>query len=390
MAQIKAKAKPAAQKLPDDAPADNLPALPPARLPYHPAIKDRFGVDKAEWKALCEAIFPLAQSTDAIILALSYCRARKLDPFKRVVHIVPIWSKEKNGLVDTIWPGIAELRTTAFRTREYAGKDETKWGPVLQAKIGILEIEFPEWAQVTVYRMMGVVRCAFPGPRVYWLETYARKSRSDESPNEMWARRSFGQLDKCAEAAALRAAFPEEIGGDQTADEMGGEVDGGDLKPDADGVYAPAAKGEPRPERDAPKPAPDRASTSTSSAETLGNGQSATAQAQNVSRETSPGGPPAADPSDPGPADPRRGEPAPAATAAGPGAIPLKGADFREWSTLFKKALAACTSDAAITALLNANAEPLAKMEKADSVRHETILEAVQERRDTFADDRRD
>src|SRR5690348_581336 len=63
------------------------------RLPYHPAIEERFGVKAAEWKALVEAVFPLAQSVDSVVLALSYCKARKLDPFKRVVHIVPIWDK---------------------------------------------------------------------------------------------------------------------------------------------------------------------------------------------------------------------------------------------------------------------------------------------------------
>ena len=72
---------------------ERVPALPPPRLPYHPAIEERFGVDRAMWKALVEAVFPNATSTDSVILALSYCRARKLDPFKRNVHIVPIWSK---------------------------------------------------------------------------------------------------------------------------------------------------------------------------------------------------------------------------------------------------------------------------------------------------------
>jgi hypothetical protein len=38
----------------------------------------------------------------------------------------------------------------------------------------------------------------------------------------MWRDRPRGQLEKCAEAAALRAAFPEEIGGDLCSDEVGG------------------------------------------------------------------------------------------------------------------------------------------------------------------------
>ena len=40
----------------------------------------------------------------------------------------------------------------------------------------------------------------------------------------MWQQRPYGQLGKCAEAAALRKAFPEEIGNDYTAEEMEGKV----------------------------------------------------------------------------------------------------------------------------------------------------------------------
>jgi phage recombination protein Bet len=199
-----------------------LPTINAPRLPYHPAIEERFGVDRSSWKALVEAIFPLAQSTESVILALSYCRARKLDPFKRNVHIVPIWSKEKGGLVDTIWPGIGELRTTAFRTGEYAGRDHAVFGADVTKKLGQTEITFPEWAEVTVYRMVKGQRVAFAGPRVYWIETYATSRRDKDDPNEMWNNRPRGQLEKCAEAAALRAAFPEEVGSDYIPEEAEG------------------------------------------------------------------------------------------------------------------------------------------------------------------------
>lgn len=193
----------------------------PPRLPHHPEIENRFGVGKAEWKALVEAVFPLATTVDSIILALSYCKARKLDPFKRNVHIVPIWSKQLNKMVDTVWPGIGELRTTAFRTGQYAGRGETVYGPDVTKKVGNIEITFPEWAQVTVQRLVNDQVVSFTGPRVYWLETYSQAGRNDVTPNSMWARRTRGQLEKCAEAAALRAAFPEEIGNEYTDDEAG-------------------------------------------------------------------------------------------------------------------------------------------------------------------------
>ena len=50
---------------------EQLPAIAAPRLPYHPAIKDRFGVDVSEWRALTDSIFPAAKTTEAIILALS-------------------------------------------------------------------------------------------------------------------------------------------------------------------------------------------------------------------------------------------------------------------------------------------------------------------------------
>jgi hypothetical protein len=55
---------------------------------------------------------------------------------------------------------------------------------------------------------------------VYWVETYATIKRGDDTPNEMWETRPRGQLEKCAEAAALRAAFPEEVGGDYIPEEV--------------------------------------------------------------------------------------------------------------------------------------------------------------------------
>lgn len=199
------------------------PAIARARLPYHPALQERFGVDQSAWRALTDAIFPSAQTTESVILALAYCKARNLDPFKRQCHIVPIWDNKARRYVETVWPSISELRTTAFRTGKYAGRDPTSFGPDLTSEFPAdnetVKVVHPEWAQITVYRLVEGVRQPFPGPTVYWSESYA--SKKGGAPNEMWRKRPRGQLEKVAEAAALRAAFPEELGGELCADEVG-------------------------------------------------------------------------------------------------------------------------------------------------------------------------
>lgn len=196
------------------------------RLPFHPVVEERFGVDKSGWKVLCEAVFPAAASPDSVVMALAYCKARNLDIFKKPVQIVPIWDSKRGGMVDTVWPGIAELRTTAMRTGSFAGFEDTEYGPMIEEDLGGGVIRYPEWAQCTVYRLVAGQKVAFVGPKTFWIETYATKKRDSKAPNAMWAKRPRGQLEKCAEAAALRRAFPEEIGNEYAAEEVEGQAFG--------------------------------------------------------------------------------------------------------------------------------------------------------------------
>lgn len=211
--------------------AEKLITVSQGRPPYPTRAKEAFGITPGDWLALVDAVFPSAKTTEAIELALSYCRARNLDVFKRPVHIVPIWNSKLKREVETVWPGIGELRTTAARTGLWAGCDEAVFGPVeertFKGTTGKDQYErdiektitFPAWCSIVQYRMVQGQRVPFPGPRVYWLETYATMGKADV-PNEMWETRPYGQLEKCAEAASLRRAFPEEIG-DYIPEEMG-------------------------------------------------------------------------------------------------------------------------------------------------------------------------
>lgn len=196
------------------------------RLP----MPQREGLDAGLWRVLCESAFPAAKSAEAILLALDYCKARKLDPLKKMVHIVPMWSSQLGREVETVWPGIAEVQTTATRTGKYAGMDEPKFGPditrtfrgVRGKNVGETEVTvtFPEWCSITVYRIVDGQRCPFTEP-VYWLEAYGRGGKS-ELPNDQWIKRPRGMIMKVAKAFSLRAAFPEEA--DYTKEEMEGRA----------------------------------------------------------------------------------------------------------------------------------------------------------------------
>lgn len=220
-----------------------IATIAPSRLPIPAAVAKEFEIQPAQWRVLVEQIFPAAKSVEAVMMALAYCRTRNLDIYKKPVHIVPMYSTALGRMVETVWPGIAEIRTTAARTGEYAGIDAVEFGPMVdRAFTGTTgkgdrsekitkTVRFPEWASVVVYRVIKGQRAAFH-TKVFWEETYASIGKT-EVPNDMWAKRPRGQLDKCVEAAALRKAFPEEVGSMYAAEEMEGRVIDHDAKVEA-------------------------------------------------------------------------------------------------------------------------------------------------------------
>jgi phage recombination protein Bet len=143
---------------------------------------------------------------------------------KKPCHIVGMSVKnpktQQNEWRDVIMPGISELRITAQRTGQYAGQDAPIFGAMVEMKFGNTTHMVPESCTVTVYRDNGKgLRYATPHTE-YFEEACAKKKDGDL--NSMWATRKRGQLAKCAEAGALRKAFPDEIGGVATAEEMDG------------------------------------------------------------------------------------------------------------------------------------------------------------------------
>lgn len=210
-----------------------LPASPEDTNKLEEMLGKR-NMTKQEFQVIRDVIFPNAVADRSIFLAIDYCRARKLDVMKRTVHIVPVWSKKEGKLVDTVWPGIAEHRITAHRTGRYAGNTRPEYGPLHTKKwtaekksggtkkVVEVEVTFPEWGRMTVYRLVEGVKCAFEA-EIHWLEAYKTVAHDSPCPNDRWEKAPFDQFAKCLEAAALRMAFPEECS-DPTAEEMEGAV----------------------------------------------------------------------------------------------------------------------------------------------------------------------
>jgi phage recombination protein Bet len=183
------------------------------------------------------SLYPGA-SSESIKLVIGYCRASGLDPMQKPAHIVPIWDGKAGRMRDVIMPGIGLYRTQAARSGQYAGVSEPEFGPDENRKIGGTEITFPAWCRVTVKRSLPNGQLAEFSATERWMENYAVKGGKEKSiaPNAMWYRRPYAQLAKCAEAQALRKAFPE-VGAAPTADEMEGKGEEIDITPS----YAPAA-----------------------------------------------------------------------------------------------------------------------------------------------------
>jgi phage recombination protein Bet len=190
---------------------------------------------------LSASVYPGAKP-ESIKLAIAYCRGAHLDPLQKPVHIVPmdVKSGRKDGNKDiyekrdVIMPGIGLYRVQAARTSEYAGMTEPEFGPAKTFNYKDKDdgpdqkLDYPEWCKVTVRRHVGGQIVEFTA-KEYWLENYATAGNWTKAPNKMWKKRPFGQIAKCAEAQALRKAFPE-VGAAPTAEEMEGkiiDVDGG-------------------------------------------------------------------------------------------------------------------------------------------------------------------
>ncbi len=139
------------------------------------------------------------------------CQQHGLSPFKKEIYLVKY--SGRNGDIYSNIVGIDGLRAKADRTGQLAGKDDAKFdlmpdGSFKTSAQLIAEKQRPTTCTVTVYRAIGGIRCPFTKTVIF--KEYCPAS---PLPSSKWITMPFNQIEKCAEAHALRMGFASETAG---------------------------------------------------------------------------------------------------------------------------------------------------------------------------------
>jgi phage recombination protein Bet len=167
-----------------------------------------------EQMALITRTVAKGATQDELGLFFNIAKRSGLDVFTKQIHFVKrkVWNKDtqQSEEVGTIQTGIDGYRSIAERSGTLAGIDDVLYDTETD--------EHPNKASVTVYRLIGGTRVAFTAS-ARWTEYAAIHPKSKEVMGQ-WKKMPYLMLGKCAEALALRKAFPNDLSGLYTQEEM--------------------------------------------------------------------------------------------------------------------------------------------------------------------------
>lgn len=150
---------------------------------------------------------------DDTLLFLYVAKRTGLDPLTKQIYAIYRWNSRQGKELMTIQASIDGMRLVAQRTKGYAGQDDVVYDDETKT--------YPGKATVTVYKLMGRERVSFTAS-ARWGEYVQKDSKG--MPMVMWAKMPYLMLGKCAEALALRKAFPNELSGIYAPEEMAQEA----------------------------------------------------------------------------------------------------------------------------------------------------------------------
>lgn len=147
---------------------------------------------------------------DELKMFLHIAKRTGLDPFVRQIYSIRRWNSDIGGFSMVTQTGIDGQRLIAERTGKYApGKDvEYQYdenGVLISATAFVMKMIGDKWFEV---------------PATARFTEYAVKKK-DGTLTAMWKDKPHVMLGKCAESLALRKAFPNEMSGVYTEEEMG-------------------------------------------------------------------------------------------------------------------------------------------------------------------------
>ena len=146
---------------------------------------------------------------DELQLFLYQAKRTGLDPLSRQIHFV---KRKDKGTIQTAIDG---YRLIADRTGKYAGSDDYLFDEGIPQYLHMTSVkEHPRTATVTVYKSVDGMRVAFTAT-AGWTEYFP-----GDAQGFMWRKMPYLMIGKCAEALALRKAFPAELSGIYTNEEM--------------------------------------------------------------------------------------------------------------------------------------------------------------------------